>query len=59
MRELSADLCVSLDGFASGVDEPASFGYFGPDLGNWIRQNLDEPQVTWTPHSAIRFDVVG
>lgn len=45
MRELSADLFISLDGFASGVHEAAYFGYFGPDLGDWVRKQLDEPQV--------------
>jgi len=45
MRELTADLFISLDGFASGVDQPAYFGYFGPDLGNWVRDHLDQPQV--------------
>jgi dihydrofolate reductase len=45
VRELTADLFLSLDGFASGVDEPAYFGYFGSDLGKWIRRHLDQPQV--------------
>jgi hypothetical protein len=43
VRELTADLFISLDGFASGTDEPAYFGYFGQDLGNWVREHLDEP----------------
>jgi dihydrofolate reductase len=45
MRELIADLFISLDGFASGKNEAAYFGYFGHDLGNWVRAHLDEPQV--------------
>jgi len=45
VRELTADLFVSLDGFASGVDEPAYFGYFGSDLASCIRQHLDKPQL--------------
>ena len=45
MRELIADLFISLDGFASGTDEAAYFGYFGQDLGNWVREHLDERQV--------------
>ena len=45
MRELIADLFISLDGFASGTNEPAYFGYFGHDLGNWVREHLDERQV--------------
>ena len=45
MRELVADLFLSLDGFASGTDEAAYFGYFGQDLGNWVREDLNERQV--------------
>jgi dihydrofolate reductase len=44
MRQLIADSFVSLDGFASGKNEPPYFGYFGPELWNWIRENLDQPQ---------------
>jgi dihydrofolate reductase len=45
MRELTADLFISLDGFASGVDQPPYFGYFGPDLAAWVGGHLAEPQV--------------
>jgi dihydrofolate reductase len=45
VRELTADLFVSMDGFASGVKEPPFFGYFGDDLGAWIKENLERPQV--------------
>jgi dihydrofolate reductase len=45
MRELTADLFISLDGFASGVDQAPYFGYFGPDLGKWVREHLDQPQI--------------
>ena len=45
MRELTADMFISLDGFASGVDQPAYFGYFGQDLASWVSDNLDRPQV--------------
>ena len=45
MRELIADLFISLDGFASGTNEAAYFGYFGNDLANWVREHLDERQV--------------
>jgi dihydrofolate reductase len=45
MRQLIADLFVSLDGFASGTNEAAYFGYFGHDLANWVREHLDERQV--------------
>ena len=45
MRELTADLFISLDGFASGADQPAYFGYDGPELERWVRDNLEQPQV--------------
>lgn len=45
MRQLTADLFISLDGFASGVHEAAYFGYSGPDLGDWVRKHLDKRQV--------------
>ena len=45
MRELTADLFISLDGFASGADQAPYFGYFGQDLGSWVRDHLDQPQL--------------
>lgn len=45
MRELTADLFISLDGFASGVNQPPYFGYFGQELGSWVRDHLDQPQL--------------
>ncbi|MFZ0636149.1 MAG: dihydrofolate reductase family protein [Candidatus Acidiferrales bacterium] len=45
MRELTADLFISLDGFASGVNQAAYFGYFGQNLGDWVRDHLEQPQV--------------
>ena len=45
LRELTADLFVSLDGFASGANEAAFFGYLGEDLGKWISENLQHPQL--------------
>lgn len=45
MRELTADLFISIDGFASGVNEPPFFGYFGDDLGAWVKENLARPQT--------------
>lgn len=45
MRELTADLFISLDGFASGVNEPPFFGYLGEDLSAWIKDNLEKPQM--------------
>jgi dihydrofolate reductase len=45
MAELTADLFLTLDGFAAGVDEGPFFGYAGPELGGWVRDNLDRPQL--------------
>jgi dihydrofolate reductase len=45
LRELIADLFISLDGFASGTNEAAFFGYFGAELGKWISENLSQPQI--------------
>src|SRR5262249_25484837 len=44
-REFIADLFISLDGFASGVSEAAYFGYFGEDLGNWVRDEIAQDQL--------------
>jgi dihydrofolate reductase len=63
MRELSADLFISLDGFASGANEAAYFGYFGPDLGNWVREHLDNREVIImgrvTYEALARFSALG
>jgi dihydrofolate reductase len=45
LRELTADLFISLDGFASGVNEAAFFGYFGEELGKWVSDHLQQPQL--------------
>ncbi len=45
MSELTADLFVSLDGFAGAVDFGPYFGYGGPELDDWIQTELDQPQV--------------
>ena len=45
MRELIADLFTSLDGFASGTNEAAYFGYDGPDLSAWVETEIRKPQV--------------
>src|SRR5947209_1694224 len=45
MRELIADLFISLDGFAGAVDAGPFFGYDGPELSNWVRTELNRPQV--------------
>jgi dihydrofolate reductase len=45
MRQLTADLFISLDGFASGLNQPPFFGYLGDELGRWVREHLDQPQI--------------
>jgi len=45
MAELIADLFVTLDGFAAGVDAGPFFGYSGPELGSWVSDALGQPQL--------------
>jgi dihydrofolate reductase len=45
MRDLTADLFVSLDGYAKGEHAGPYFDMYGPDLGRWIDEHLAEPQV--------------
>jgi dihydrofolate reductase len=45
MRELIADLFVTLDGYAYGEGAPAYFGYLGPDLERLIDDHVAAPQV--------------
>lgn len=45
MAELTADLFLSLDGFAAGVDVGPFFGYGGPELDGWVRGQLGRPHV--------------
>jgi len=45
LRELTADLFISLDGFASGVNEGPFFGYSGEELGKWVSNQLQQPQI--------------
>src|SRR5215210_1223142 len=45
MRELIADLFVTLDGYAYGEGAPAYFGYFGPDLERLIGDSVAAPQI--------------
>jgi hypothetical protein len=42
---LTADLFISLDGFAGAVDFGPYFGYGGPELDQWIQAQTDKPQV--------------
>ena len=45
MKELIADLFVTLDGYAYGEGAPAYFGYLGPDLERLIDDHVAAPQV--------------
>jgi dihydrofolate reductase len=45
LRELTADLFISLDGFASGAKEAAFFGCFGEEFGKWISDHIRQPQL--------------
>jgi dihydrofolate reductase len=45
VSELTADLFVSLDGFARADGAGPYFDYGGPELDEWIRAELDKPQV--------------
>jgi dihydrofolate reductase len=45
MRELTSDLFISLDGFASGVDQAPYFGCDGHEIGSWVRDHLGQPQL--------------
>jgi dihydrofolate reductase len=45
MAELTADLFVSLDGYAAGENAGPFFGFGGPELDAWVRGVLDRPQV--------------
>jgi dihydrofolate reductase len=42
---LTVDLFVSVDGFAGSDGLPGYFGYFGPDLGDWITAELSAPHT--------------
>ena len=63
VRELTADLFISLDGFASGVQEAAFFGYSGPELGKWVSEHLRQPQEVImgrvTYEALARFSAAG
>lgn len=41
MRDLTADLFLSLDGYAGARGYGAYFGYGGPELDGWVRSNFD------------------
>ncbi|GII01712.1 dihydrofolate reductase family protein [Planobispora takensis] len=45
MADLTADLFVTLDGFAAGVDTGAFFDCPGADLDAWVRRESEAPQI--------------
>jgi dihydrofolate reductase len=45
MAELVADLFISLDGFAKGVDSGPFFDYAGPELDDWVRAAVSAPHL--------------
>lgn len=45
MRSLTADLFVTLDGYAKGNRSPAYFGMLGPELEQWIEREMKQPQT--------------
>src|SRR5436305_13216565 len=45
MTGLTADLFVTLDGFAAGEGAGPFFGHAGPELDRWISGRLAEPQL--------------
>jgi len=47
MRQLLADLFITVDGWAAGERSPAFFGYSGPELFGWIEEQLA------TPHTMV------
>ncbi len=40
MQTLTVDMFVSVDGWASSTNSPGYFGYFGPELEEWITTEL-------------------
>lgn len=45
MQTLTVDVFVSVDGYAYSATSPAYFGYDGPMLEEWIREELAGPQL--------------
>ena len=45
MRQLTADLFITLDGVAAADEAPAYFGYPGPELDRWVHDEAKKPQV--------------
>jgi dihydrofolate reductase len=45
MRSLTADLFLTLDGYAKGARSPAYFGMLGPELEQWVEREMGQPQT--------------
>lgn len=43
MPEVVAELITTIDGFARGTRSPAYYGFWGPELGSWLREKNDHP----------------
>jgi hypothetical protein len=51
MQTLTVDMFVSVDGWAGGATSPGYFGYFGPELEEWITTELALPHgCPWATH---------
>lgn len=44
-RTLSVELFITVDGFASGTEAEGYFGLYGPELADWIDEQLARPHV--------------
>lgn len=42
---VTVDIFVSVDGWAGSDGLPGYFGYFGPELDEWITTELNKPQI--------------
>ena len=45
MQTLTVDIFISVDGWAGSENLPGYFGYFGPELEEWITTELALPQL--------------
>ena len=45
MQSVTVDVFLSVDGWAGSEKSPGYFGYFGPQLDEWINSELEKPQL--------------